>query len=47
MNKPTAKIIQESQSEVMKRKMEARRKIEEMSERFADKEKFKEVWEKL
>lgn len=31
---PPAKCIKESQSETMKRKMEARRKIEDMAERM-------------
>lgn len=47
MQKPRAKIIKETQSQALKRKMLARKKIEEMSERFADKQKFKDVWELL
>ena len=42
-----SKAVKESQSEAMKRKMAAKKKIEQMSERFADKQKFKDVWELL
>ena len=42
-----SKAVKESQSEAMKKKMAAKKKIEEMSQRFADKEKFKNVWDLL